>query len=96
VSSVVKSAKTKAERFDVIHARGGLRRRRISEARMKQWKTIVVLGGYLVLTVPFLSSQGRPQGPVSVDWPVAGGSPGSIHRFCAAMTYVGWVCHLKW
>jgi len=41
---------------------------------MKHCKAVVVLGGYLVFTVPLLYSQGRPQ---SIDWPVYGGSPGS-------------------
>ena len=41
---------------------------------MKHWKTVVVLGGYLVFTVPLIYSQGPPQ---AVDWPVSGGSPGS-------------------
>jgi hypothetical protein len=42
---------------------------------MKHWKAVVVLGGYLVFTMSLLYSQRRPQ---SVDWPVYGGTPGSM------------------
>jgi glucose dehydrogenase len=45
------------------------------EARMKHWKTGVLLAGYLLFTVSLLHSQGQPQ---NVDWPVYGGSPGSM------------------
>ena len=44
---------------------------------MKHWKTGVLLGGYLLFTMSALYSQGQPQRPLSVDWPVNGGSPGS-------------------
>src|SRR5437016_7302928 len=42
---------------------------------MKHWKTGAVFVGYLLLTIPLLRSQAPQQ---NVDWPVYGGSQGSV------------------
>ena len=42
---------------------------------MKPWKMGMMLAGYLLLTIPALYSQAPQQ---NVDWPVYGGTPGSV------------------